>query len=867
MTEEENNILPVIENINIEDEMRVSYIDYSMSVIIGRALPDVRDGLKPVHRRVLFAMKDLSNYHNKAYKKSARIVGDVIGKYHPHGDTAVYETAVRMAQEFSMRYQLIDGQGNFGSIDGDSAAAMRYTEIRMQKMAEDLLEDLDKDTVEFGPNYDESLVQPLVLPAKLPNLFLNGSTGIAVGMATNVPPHNLNELADAITYQIDNPNCQVEDLMQFVKGPDFPTGGIICGTKPIYDTYKHGRGHIRVRGRTTTEELSTGRERIIITEVPYTVNKAKMIEAIAHLVHDKIIEGISDIRDESNKDGIRVVIELKRKAMAEVVLNQLYKHTQLQTTFAANVLAIDNGRPKRLNLKQYIKCYTDHRFEVITRRTKFDLRKAEERAHILDGFKVALDNMDELVRLIRASKNRDEAKERIVERFGFSDVQAKTILEMRLYQLTGMEREKVEDEYNELMIKVNYYKDLLANSFKIYNIIKEDLVEMKAKYGDERRTSIEPWDGDIDFEDLIEDKPCIITITNNGYISRVPINTFKEQRRGGKGVLGMSTNEDDNVEQLFVANTHDTMMFFTQTGRGYWLKVYRIPEASRTSKGRAIINLLNLQEDETITKTISVKEFDDDHFMVMATERGVVKKSRLSRYKNVRQKGVNSINLDEGDTLIGIAITDGSKDIMLATRNGKSIRFHEDQAREVGRVSRGVRGIRLASDDIVKSMVIVDDESNVLFCCENGFGKRSKFSDYRAQGRGGQGLIAIKTSERNGKVVSAHVVKENDALMLLTIKGKMVRTGVESISLVGRYAQGVTLINLNEGDKLAATSTFTPEPEIEETPEDGEATAEGTENVEGAVVDTAEATTENPDAVTSTEETTDVEPDVEPKTE
>jgi len=806
-----------IANIPIESEMSASYIDYSMSVIVGRALPDVRDGLKPVHRRVLFAMRELNNTHSAAYKKSARVVGDVIGKYHPHGDTAVYDTIVRMAQDFSMRYPLVDGQGNFGSRDGDAAAAMRYTEIRMDRMAEELLADIDKDTVEFGPNYDESLEQPLVLPSKVPNLLLNGSTGIAVGMATNIPPHNLGELVNGLTHLIDNPTASVSDLMQFIKGPDFPTEGIVCGLSPIEQMYKTGRGQLRVRGRAEIiPNEKTGKDTILISELPYMVNKAKLIETMAHLVQDKIIEGIADLRDESNrKEPVRIVIELKKGVMGDVILSNLYKHTMLQTTFGANMLAIVDGQPKVMNLKEMLSEFIKHRFSVVTRRINFELAKAEARAHILRGLIKALENLDEVVRIIRAARNRDEARDKLIATFDFSEVQAKAILEMRLYQLTGLEREKDEAELNELEALIAHLKDLLAHDEKLYGLIKDELAEVKARYADERRTEITAAQDDVDILDLIADEPCIITISHSGYIKRVSVDTYKAQRRGGKGVAGMSTRDEDFVEHLFLATTHDRMLFFTRSGRVYWKMVHQIPEGGRVAGGKAIVNMLDLRDDEAIAATIPIREFDPGLFMVLATRKGVVKKTNLSKYSNVRKDGIIAINIDDDDELIEVKLTNGENQLILATENGMSVRFEESQLRDQGRVTRGVRGIKLREGDCLNSLDIVDEESTFLVCTENGYGKRTSFDEWRVMNRGGIGIIAIKTSERNGNVVGAHTVKESDSLMLITSNGKMIRMHVRDVSVIGRSTQGVRLMNLDDGDSLVAAITFEAEEEEE----------------------------------------------------
>ncbi|MBT3192320.1 MAG: DNA gyrase subunit A [Verrucomicrobia bacterium] len=806
-----------IANIPIESEMSASYIDYSMSVIVGRALPDVRDGLKPVHRRVLFAMRELNNTHNSAYKKSARVVGDVIGKYHPHGDTAVYDTIVRMAQDFSMRYPLVDGQGNFGSRDGDAAAAMRYTEIRMDRMAEELLSDIDKDTVEFGPNYDESLEQPLVLPSKVPNLLLNGSTGIAVGMATNIPPHNLGELVDGLVHLIDKPYATVSDLMAFIKGPDFPTEGIICGMQPIEQMYKTGRGQIRVRGRAEIiPNEKTGKDTILISELPYMVNKARLIESMAHLVQEKTIEGISDLRDESNrKEPVRIIIELKKGVMGDVILSNLYKHTMLQTTFGANMLAIVDGQPKVLDLKEMLSEFIKHRFNVVTRRVRFDLAKAEARAHILQGLIKALENLDDVVRIIRAAKNRDEARDNLIATFQFSEIQAKAILEMRLYQLTGLEREKVEAELAALEALIAELKDLLEHDEKLYALIKDELVEIKQRYADTRRTEITAAQDDVDILDLIADEPCIITISHTGYIKRVSADTYKAQRRGGKGVAGMATREEDFVEHLFSATTHDRMLFFTRSGRVYWKMVHQIPEAGRIAGGKAIVNLLDLRDDEAIAATIPIREFDPSLFMVLATRKGVIKKTNLAKYSNVRKDGIIAINIDEDDELLEVKLTQGDDQLMLATETGMSVRFEETRLRDQGRVTRGVRGIRLREGDRLNSLDVVDPESTFLVCTENGYGKRTSFDEWRVMNRGGIGIIAIRTTERNGNVVGAQTVKESDSLMLITANGKMIRMHVSDISVIGRSTQGVRLINLDEGDSLVSAITFEAEDEIE----------------------------------------------------
>ncbi len=803
----------LVNDIHIESEMQRSYIDYSMSVIIGRALPDVRDGMKPGARRILYAMRDLGLLHNRSYKKCAYVVGEVLGKYHPHGDSSVYGTLVRMAQPFAMRYTLVDGQGNFGSIDGDNAAAYRYTESRLMQMAEELLADIDKNTVDMVPNYNGDLTEPSVLPARVPNLLMNGSTGIAVGMATNIPPHNLGELVDALVLMIDKPDASVDELMKHIKGPDFPTGGIICGLKPISDMYKTGRGQLKVRGRAGIEEGKQGKESIIITEIPYAVNKATLLETIAELVQEKHIEGISDLRDESNKDGIRIVVELKRGAVAKVVLNNLYKHTQLQTTFGAIMLAIDHGRPKVMTLKEMLNAFLEHRFEVITRRTQFELDKAEARAHILEGLKIALDHLDAVVKVIRESKDRDHAKSQLMAKFGLSEIQTNAILDMRLYQLTGLERDKIEAEYLELIKLISYLRDLLASRDKLFGVIRTDLLEVKKSHTSGRLTDIVPDEGEVNIEDLIADRGWVITISHTGYIKRTAVSTYKAQHRGGKGVAGMDTKEEDYVEHLFVANTHDYILFFTPGGHVFWEKVYEIPEASRASRGKAIVNLLNMQSGDQIAAMVKVREFVEDQFIVFATEKGVVKKTNLAAFGNPRAAGIIAIAVDEGDRLIGVKPTDGHNEIVLTTHNGMSIRFSEGELRDQGRDTRGVCGIDLAEGDRVESLEIVDPRATFLVCTENGYGKRTGFDEYRVQKRGGKGLMTIRTSERNGCIVGAHAVQESDALMLITAQGQMIRMPVADVRTISRVTQGVRLIQLDPGDKLVAATTVEPEDE------------------------------------------------------
>jgi len=819
-----------IDPINIEDEMQRAYIDYSMSVIVGRALPDVRDGMKPGNRRILYAMKERGWTHSKAYVKCAKVVGEVIGNYHPHGDTAVYDTMVRMAQDFAMRGMMIDGQGNFGSIDGDRAAAYRYTECRLKPLAEEMLADIDKNTVDMRPNFDESLLEPSVLPARIPNLLVNGSTGIAVGMATNIPPHNLGEVVDGTIHLIDNPEATIEDLCEYIKGPDFPTGGMVYGLGAVRDFYTTGRGKIKMRGKAEIVEDDNGKARIIISEIPYALNKTLLIQKMVHLVRDKVLDGISDIRDESGKEGIRLVVELKRNAVPNVMLNSIYKYTQMESTFGSIMLAIDKGKPRVMNLKEVLQCFVDHRFEVVTRRTQFDLDKAKARAHILEGFLIAMDNMDEVVRIIRESKNREEAQEKLIAKFGLSEIQAKAILDMRLYQLTGLEREKVENEYAELKKLMEYLEDLLANPEKIYGVIKEDLGQIRAKYGDIRRTDLCINEGEINMEDLISDEPCVITLSNTGYIKRVPTDTYRQQRRGGKGVIGMSTKDEDFVEHIFSASTHDYLLCFTEEGRMYWLKAYYVPEGTRQARGRSLANVLQMAPEEKLAAILCVRELDDDtHNLIMATKNGIVKKTVLSAYKNVRVAGVKAINIDEDDKLLGVQLTDGTNEVILSMKNGKAIRFRETDARPLGRVSRGVKGVTLTDNDEVVTIDIVDTESTMMAITENGYGKRTSFEEYRTQSRGGKGIISIQTTDRNGKVVSAHAVHDDHRLMLISEGGQMICIGASDLRIIGRNTQGVRLFNLKNGDKLVSAAVLDPE---EDAPE-GEA-VEGAENTEAA---------------------------------
>ncbi|RJP60941.1 MAG: DNA gyrase subunit A [Candidatus Auribacter fodinae] len=800
-------------NVAIEEEMKNSYIDYSMSVIVGRALPDVRDGLKPVHRRILYAMYREGLLSNRKYSKCAGVVGECLKKYHPHGDTAVYDSLVRMAQPWNLRYPLIDGQGNFGSVDGDSAAAYRYTEARMKKIAEEMLADIDKNTVNFAANFDETTTEPVVLPSRVPNLLVNGSSGIAVGMATNIPPHNLGEVVNGLIHLIDNPDATAADLMQHIQGPDFPTGGIIYGQSGIKSMYEKGRGLIKLRGRAFTEISKSGRESLVVSEIPYTVNKASLIEKIAELVSDKRINGISDIRDESDKEGMRIVIDLKRNEVPEVILNQLYKHTQLQITFGAILIALDHGQPRVMTLKEILSKYIEHRREVVIRRTQFELDKAEARAHILEGFKIALDNLDDVVKIIRDSENRQEAHNRLMAKFGFSTIQANAILDMRLYQLTGLERDKVEEEYRELLKLIEYLRSILESHQKVLDIIKEELKEVTTGYNDNRRTDIVHSDTELTMEDLIADEACVITVTHTGYIRRGGLDQYRSQKRGGKGIVGMNMKDEDYVEHLFSASTHDYILIFTKDGDIHWLKVYEIPESGRATKGKAIVNLLGIAPDSGIAALVRVKAFDDQHNLIMATRKGIIKKTNLEAYSRPRKGGIRAINIDEGDELISVHITSGADDIILATRNGMSIRFDEDEnIRETGRVTRGVKGIRLGPDDEVVGMEIVDDDAMLLVVTENGYGKRTRFDQYRAQGRGGKGVITIKANERNGKVVGIMRVTDEDEIMLISIQGKTIRMKIKDLSIIGRNTQGVRMINLQEDDQLVAlTRVFSNE--------------------------------------------------------
>ncbi len=805
------------EDINIEDSMARDYIDYSMSVIVGRALPDVRDGLKPVHRRSLYGMYKLNVTSGAKHMKSARVVGEVMGKYHPHGDSSIYDTIVRMAQDFSLRMPLVDGHGNFGSIDGDGAAAMRYTEVRMRKAAEEMLEDIEKDTVDMVPNYDETTREPAVLPAKLPNLLLNGSSGIAVGMATNIPPHNLGELCDGIDYYIQHREaCTVDELMQFVKGPDFPTGAQICGHNGIAAMYKLGRGQLTVRGKADIEHQANGRERIIVTEIPYAVNKTEMIRHMAELVKEKVITGVSDIRDESKAD-VRIVIDIKRDAIAEIVLNNLYKHTELQTTFAALMLAIDGGRPKVLTLKDFFRCYVDHRFEVITRRSRFELSKAEARKHILDGLMLAIDNLDEVVRLIRAAKNREEAKGALQERFGFSDLQVNAILDMRLYQLTGLEREKLAAELAALLARIAELQAILADPEKIYALIRQDLADIRAKYcakeDAKRRTEIVADENEVSMKDLIPDAPCVITLSNRGYIKRVPLTEYRETGRGAKGVKGGQVKEEDFIRLVFVAQTHDSLLFFTNTGRLFMKDAYQIPEAPRTSFGKPLVNFLKLQEGEQVLNLLPIRTFEGDVDVFFATRRGTVKRSLLGEFKNVNRTGIRALNIEEGDSLVDVRLIKPTDDVLMLTRNGRVMRFAASDIRRVGRAAKGVRGIRLRENDEVVSLDAVDDEKTLFIATANGYGKRCEFKDFVRHARGGQGMIGIKGAERNGAVVAAHAVSEGESVISMTSDQMMSRNRVADFCVQSRMARGVKLLNLHEGATLVSISVCESEEE------------------------------------------------------
>ncbi len=794
-------------DVNIEDEMRRSYLDYAMSVIIGRALPDVRDGLKPVHRRILYGMHELKNEWNKAYKKSARVVGDVIGKYHPHGDVAVYDTIVRMAQGFSLRYPLVDGQGNFGSVDGDPPAAMRYTEVRLTRLAHEMLEDLDKDTVDFAPNYDESLVEPSLMPAKIPNLLINGSSGIAVGMATNIPPHNLSEVINATIALIDNPDISCEALMGFLPGPDFPTSGIIYGRKGIDAAYKTGRGIIRVRARVMIEkDRRTGLESIIVNEIPYQVNKSRLIEKISELVKEKRIEGVKYVRDESDREGMRIVVALKKDEFAGVIINQLYAHTQMESTFGIILLAIVDRQPRLLALKDLLSHFVEHRKQIIVRRTRFELTKAEARAHVLEGLKIALDHIDAVIAVIRASKSPPEAKKALVLQFELTEIQAQAILDMRLQRLTGLERDKIIEEYKETIQAIARYREILASERLILNIIKEELRDLQKRYGDERRTEIVEETEEITVEDMIVEEDMVVTISHTGYIKRNPITLYNSQHRGGKGKTGVAIKEEDFVDRLFVASTHDTFLFFTNWGRVYWRKVHELPQAGRLARGNAIVNLLSLQEGEKLATVLAVPSFEPGLAVLMATKRCLVKKTDLMAYSRPRSGGIIALNLVEGDELIAARITDGTQNVFLGSMDGKSIRFHESGVRSVGRASQGVRGMLLAEGDHIVGMEVLTDGKTLMTITENGYGKRTSIDEYPIQNRGGKGVITIKTTERNGVVIAILLVTDEDDVMLVTSRGKIIRMPVKDISVIGRNTQGVRLIAMQPGERVASAA-------------------------------------------------------------
>ena len=865
MTEAAKEILPI----KIEDEMKQSYMEYAMSVIVGRALPDVRDGLKPVHRRVIYAMNEQSIHWNRAHKKSARIVGDVLGKYHPHGDSAVYDALVRMAQPFSLRYMLIDGQGNFGSIDGDSAAAMRYTEVRLSKIAHELIADIDKDTVEFSPNYDETEIEPSVFPTRIPNLLINGSSGIAVGLATNIPPHNVAEVVNGCIALLDNPDIDIAGLIAHIPGPDFPTAGIINGARGIYEAYTGGRGRIYIRARAHVEiDDQTSRQTIIVTELPYQVNKASLLEKIAELVKEKRVEGISELRDESDKDGIRIVIELKRGEVGEVLLNNLYQHTQLQNVFGINMVALVDGQPRLLNLKQILESFIRHRREVVTRRTLFDLRKARERAHVLEGQAVALANIDEVIALIKASPTPAEAKAQLVahpwkpgvvttllERAGggavsrpldlapefglhagdyhLSEHQAQAILDLRLHRLTGLEQDKIVKEYEELLVAINDLLEILHKPDRLLQVIRDELIKVRDEYSDKRRTEIIANQQDLEIEDLITEEDVVVTLSHTGYVKAQPVAVYSAQRRGGRGKTATAIKEEDFVDKLFVANTHDTLLCFSSRGKLYWIKVYSIPQAGRTSRGKPFVNLLPLEEGERITAVLPIREYREDQFVFMATSSGLVKKTPLEEFSRQRSSGIIAIDLVDNDELVGVALTDGTKDVMLFSSAGKSIRFSEDQVRPMGRTARGVIGIRMDEGQRAISLMIIDDEGSVLTVCENGYGKRTSIDQFAQQGRGGQGVIAIQTNDRNGQLVAARLVKQDHEIMLISSSGTLVRTRVSEISEMGRNTQGVRLIALGEGELLVGAERVAEQ----EQSVDGESVLDSAEDAEQAADD------------------------------
>ncbi|HOP74564.1 MAG TPA: DNA gyrase subunit A [Bacillota bacterium] len=794
----DGKVVPVV----LEDEMKKSFLDYAMSVIVDRALPDVRDGLKPVHRRILYGMYESGATPDKPYRKSARIVGDVMGRYHPHGDAAIYDAMVRMAQDFSYRMMLVDGHGNFGSVDGDPAAAMRYTESRMSKIAMEMLADIDKKTVDFRPNFDESLEEPVVLPSRFPNLLVNGAAGIAVGMATNIPPHNLGEVIDGAVLLIDNPDADDKELMRVVKGPDFPTGGIILGREGIRNAYTTGRGSIKVRAKTEIEEMAGGKSRIVVTEIPYQVNKARLVEQIADLVRNKVIDGITDLRDESDRTGMRVVIELRRDVNPNILLNQLYKHTMMQQNFGVIMLVLVDNQPKILSLREILQHYLEHQRDVLTRRTQFDLEKAEARAHILEGLRIALDHIDAVIQLIRSSRTVDIARAGLMSEFGLSEKQAQAILDMRLQRLTGLERDKIEEEYATLLKEIAYYKELLADTHKIMMVVKDEMLAIKERYNDPRRTQITANDEEFAEEDLIADEDIVVTITHMGYIKRMPVSTYRNQRRGGRGIMGITTKEEDFVEHLFVSSTHENILFFTNRGRVYQLKGYEIPEAGRQARGTAIINLIQVESGERVNAVIPIKEFKEDCNLLMGTKHGVVKKTALDEFASIRKGGLIAINLDDNDELIDVSLTDGKQEVVMVTRLGQAIRFPETDVRLMGRTARGVRGITLDDGDQVVGMEIVRESDDLLVITEQGMGKRTALSEYRIQSRGGKGIKTMKLRERNGVIVGAKVVSENDELMVITAEGLILRTSVQNISKTGRNTQGVRIIRLDENDRV-----------------------------------------------------------------
>ena len=838
----------------IEDEMRMSYLDYAMSVIVGRALPDVRDGLKPVHRRILYGMNQMGLAHNRAYRKSAKIVGEIMGNYHPHGDSAIYDTLVRMAQDFNLRYTLVDGQGNYGSVDGDPPAAMRYTEARLMKIAGEMLEDIDHETVDFGPTYDESDVEPLVLPAKIPNLLINGAGGIAVGYATNIPTHNIGEVVTALLRVLDDPEVSIAQLMEQIPGPDFPTAGFIYGTQGIKDAYENGRGLLTLRAKTHIEvDDKRDRDSIIVTEIPYQVNKSRLLEKIADLVHEKRVEGISDIRDESDRDGIRVVVELKKGVIPAVILNQLYKHTQLQSTFGVIMLALVNNRPEVLNLKQILTAFLGHRREVVVRRTTYELRKAQERAHILEGLKIALDHLDDVISLIRRAASPDDAKTRLTQQFSLSAIQAQAILEMRLQRLTQLEQEKLTQEYDALKATIASLQAILQSDDRVTQIIRDELRELKDTYQDARRTKIVPQEAELNIEDLIADEEMAVSISHTGYIKRHPVSEYHAQRRGGKGKIGMGVKDEDFVEKLFTASTHDFILFFTDAGKVYWLKVHEIPEASRISKGKAMVNLLTMGPDERVTTTLPVRDFSDEFYVVMATRMGYIKKTKLSAYGHPRQGGIIALTLDEGNKLIGVEITDGRSDIILGTREGLVARFREQDVRAVGRTARGVTGMRLKGTNHVIGMAVIrpDTDASILTVTERGFGKRTMATEYRAKGRGGRGVISIKVTERNGLAVSFHQVKESDDIMILTAEGKILRTKIDALRDIGRNAQGVRLIDMEDTDRVTGVAKLAESDDDADTDVPGDATATAT-GVANLAESDDDADTDGPGDATAT---------------